>query len=36
MVAVKAEFADRNGVLQQKYYRAHGGKTNMWGHKAST
>jgi|GEM_PF-1736229 len=31
MVAVKAEFADRNGVLQQKYYRAHGDKTNMWG-----
>ena len=24
MVAVKAEFLDRNGVLQQKYYRAHG------------
>lgn len=34
MVAVKAEFADRNGVLQQKYYRAHGDKTNMWGAKA--
>lgn len=33
MVAVKAEFADRNGVLQQKYYRAHGDKTNMWGAK---
>lgn len=31
MVAVKAEFLDRNGVLQQKYYRAHGDKTNMWG-----
>lgn len=31
MVAVKAEFADRNGVLQQKYYRSHGDKTNMWG-----
>lgn len=30
MVAVKAEFADRNGVLEQKYYRAHGDKTNMW------
>ncbi len=30
MVAVKAEFSDRNGVLQQKYYRAHGDKTNMW------
>jgi len=33
MVAVKAEFLDRNGVLQQKYYRAHGDKTNMWGAK---
>ncbi|AJX14605.1 hypothetical protein [Burkholderia ubonensis] len=33
MVAVKAEFADRNGVLQQKYYRSHGDKTNMWGAK---
>jgi hypothetical protein len=31
MVAVKAEFTDRNGVLQQKYYRSHGDKTNMWG-----
>lgn len=31
MVAVKAQFADRNGVLQEKYYRAHGDKTNMWG-----
>ena len=31
MVVVKAEFSDRNGVLQQKYYRAHGDKTNMWG-----
>jgi hypothetical protein len=30
MVAVKAEFLDHNGVLQQKYYRAHGDKTNMW------
>ena len=34
MVAVKAEFADHNGVLQQKYYRSHGDKTNMWGAKA--
>ena len=33
MVAVKAEFLDRNGVVQQKYYRAHGDKTNMWGAK---
>ncbi|KVO19544.1 hypothetical protein [Burkholderia ubonensis] len=34
MVAVKVEFADRNGVLQQKYYRSHGDKTNMWGAKS--
>ncbi|MEO8806277.1 MAG: hypothetical protein ABI433_09350 [Burkholderiaceae bacterium] len=33
MIAVKAEFLNRNGVLQQKYYRAHGDKTNMWGAK---
>lgn len=31
MVALKAEFIDRNGVLQEKYYRAHGDKSNMWG-----
>lgn len=31
MVAVKAEYLDHNGVLQQKYYRAHGDKTNMVG-----
>jgi hypothetical protein len=31
MVAVKAQFVDGNGVLQDKYYRAHGDKTNMWG-----
>ncbi|MFJ2992453.1 hypothetical protein [Pandoraea sp. NPDC087047] len=31
MVAVKAEFIDRNGLLETKYYRAHGDKTNMWG-----
>jgi hypothetical protein len=31
MVAVKAQFIDGNGVLQEKYYRAHGDKTNMWG-----
>jgi hypothetical protein len=31
MVALKAEFFDRNGLLQEKYYRAHGDKTNMWG-----
>ncbi|SFI88499.1 hypothetical protein SAMN05192543_104579 [Paraburkholderia megapolitana] len=34
MVAVKVEFDDHNGVLQQKYYRSHGDKTNMWGAKA--
>nr|WP_315245806.1 hypothetical protein [uncultured Albidiferax sp.] len=31
MVALKAEFIDKNGMLQEKYYRAHGDKTNMWG-----
>lgn len=31
MVAVKAEYFDRNGLIQEKYYRAHGDKTNMWG-----
>ncbi|MEY4560946.1 MAG: hypothetical protein RLZZ618_223 [Pseudomonadota bacterium] len=31
MVALKVQFIDRNGVLQEKYYRAHGDKTNMWG-----
>ena len=31
MVAVKAQFVDKNGVLQEKHYRAHGDKTNMWG-----
>ncbi len=31
MVALKAEFADRTGVLQEKYYRAHGDKSNIWG-----
>ena len=31
MVALKVEFDDKNGVLQEKYYRAHGDKTNMWG-----
>jgi hypothetical protein len=31
MVAMKAKFYDKNGVLQEKYYRAHGDKTNMWG-----
>jgi len=31
MVAVKVEYLDPNGVLQQKYYRAHGDKTNMVG-----
>jgi hypothetical protein len=32
MIALKAQFVDKNGsVLQDKYYRAHGDKTNMWG-----
>jgi hypothetical protein len=31
MVALKAQFIDRNGVLQEKYYRAHGDKSNIWG-----
>jgi hypothetical protein len=31
MVALKAQFFDKNGLLQEKYYRAHGDKTNMWG-----
>jgi hypothetical protein len=31
MVALKAQFVDKNGVLQEKHYRAHGDKTNMWG-----
>jgi hypothetical protein len=31
MVAVKARFLDKNGVLQDKYYRAYGDKSNMWG-----
>lgn len=31
MVALKAQFIDKNGLLQEKYYRAHGDKTNMWG-----
>jgi hypothetical protein len=31
MVALKVQFADRNGTLQEKRYRAHGDKTNMWG-----
>ena len=31
MVALKAQFQDKNGVLQEKFYRAHGDKTNMWG-----
>jgi hypothetical protein len=31
MVALRTQFVDRNGVLQEKYYRAHGDKTNMWG-----
>lgn len=31
MVALKAQFVDKNGVLQEKNYRALGDKTNMWG-----
>ena len=31
MVAIKAQFINKNGVIQEKYYRAHGDKTNMWG-----
>jgi|APEBP8051073403_1049400.scaffolds.fasta_scaffold00966_9 hypothetical protein len=29
MVALKTQFINRNGVLQEKRYRAHGDKTNM-------
>lgn len=31
MVALKAQFINKNGVVQEKYYRAHGDKSNMWG-----
>lgn len=31
MVALKARFSNGNGLIQEKYYRAHGDKTNMWG-----
>ncbi len=31
MVALKAQFINKGGVLQEKYYRAHGDKSNMWG-----
>lgn len=32
MVALSAQFIDKNGVVvQEKHYRAHGDKTNMWG-----
>lgn len=31
MVAVKVQFINNQGVIQEKYYRAHGDKTNMWG-----
>ncbi len=34
MIALKAQFVDKNGMLQEKYYRAHGDKTNMWGAEA--
>lgn len=33
MIALKAQFIDKNGIVQDKYYRAHGDKTNMWGAK---
>lgn len=33
MIALKAQFIDKNSVAQEKYYRAHGDKTNMWGAK---
>ncbi|MEY4561632.1 MAG: hypothetical protein RLZZ618_909 [Pseudomonadota bacterium] len=31
MVALKAQFIDRNGLMQEKFYRAHGDKTIMSG-----
>jgi len=31
MVALKTQFVNSDGVIQEKYYRAHGDKTNMWG-----
>lgn len=31
MVALKTQFINSDGVIQEKYYRAHGDKTNMWG-----
>jgi hypothetical protein len=31
MVVIKADFYDRNGLLQSKTYRANGDKANMWG-----
>ncbi|SEA53830.1 hypothetical protein [Variovorax sp. YR216] len=32
MVALKVQFLDKSGaVVQEKHYRAHGDKTNMWG-----
>jgi hypothetical protein len=30
MIALKAEFINGNGIVEEKYYRAHGDKTNMW------
>jgi len=30
MVALKVEYYNSNGLLEEKYYRAHGDKTNMW------
>lgn len=31
MIALKAQITGKDGVVQEKYYRAHGDKTNMWG-----
>lgn len=31
MLVVKAQFTDKNGLIQEKTYRAFGDKTNMWG-----
>lgn len=33
MLALKAQFVDKDGKVTDKYYRAHGDKTNMWGAK---
>ena len=31
MIALRAQFLNKDGVVQEKFYRAHGDKTNMWG-----